>query len=270
MSYGVFIVDEDSIQPEGICRAVLGYRNAIAEAVATGASEDPAYPLLAAFDHSYNTEYSPTHASTVTITFSFSGVQTINYFGVISKNAQESALSFNIELLNPATGLYEVVAGFGSMTNGVPSMAYFGSHSALAVRVTINYTSKPYIMTMFCGEAIVFPRTLSLGAQPGHLSNIDEVEIFFADEGLNIAPSRRLPRGYQLKGAINFVKMTTIEQFWKEYSNHVKDVKTLFFMWNDKLPGEVIYGVQIPDRLTKPAYKTSLFTQVEFDIIGWA
>lgn len=270
MSYSVYIVDDSIQPPEGICRAVLGYRNAIAEAIPTGQNEDADYPLIAAFDHAYNTEYSPSVPTSVTMTFSFSAVRTINYFAVISKNAQESALSFSIEILNPTTGLYEVVAGFGSMTNGVPSMAYFGDHSALAVRVTMMYSSKPYIMTMFCGEAIVFPRPLSLGAQPGHLSNIDEVEIFYADEGLNIAPSRRLARGYQLKGTINYVKMTTIEQFWKEYADYVKDIKTLFFMWNDKLPNQVIYGVQVPDRLTKPSYKTSLFSQVDFDIVGWA
>lgn len=269
MSYSVYIVD-DSVQPQGICRAVLGYRNALESAIPSGTNEDPNYPLINAFDHSYNTEYSPITTSSVQVVFSFSGATSLNYFAVISKNAEESALSFNVEILNPATGLYEVATGFGSMTNGVPSMSYFGTKSALAVRVTMTYTSKPYIMSMFCGNAIVFPRTLSLGAQPGHLSNIDEVEIFYADEGLNIAPSRRLARGYQLKGSINYVKMTTINEFWKEYSNHVKDIKTLFFMWNDQKPTEVIYGVQVPDRLTKPSYKTSLFSQVDFDIVGWA
>lgn len=269
MSYSVYVVD-DTLEVQGMCRSVLGYRNAIADAIASGAAEDSEYPLVGAFDHSYETEYSPVSSSSVEIIFSFSGITELNYFAVISKNAQESGVSFTVEVLRSDTGLYEEVAGFGSMTNGVPAMVYFGEYSALAVKVTMDYTAKPYIMTMFCGKAIVFPRTLSIGAQPGHLSNIDEVEIFNADEGLNIAPSRRLARGYQMKGSINFVKMTIIEEFWREYANHVKDVKTLFFMWNDKLPGQVIYGVQIPDRLTKPSYKTSLFSQVEFDIIGWA
>lgn len=269
MSYSVYIVD-DSIQQDGICRTVLAYRNALEGAAYTGGPALENYPLLGAFDHSYNKEYAPEDPNQAVLTFFFSTPKTINYFAVISKNAQESGVSFTVEVLSATTGIYEEVAGFGSMTNGVPSMSYFGNYSALAVRVTLDYTSTPYIMSMFCGEAIVFPRTLSLGAQPGHLSNIDEVEIFYADEGLNIAPSRRLARGYQLKGSINYVKMTTVEQFWREYSNHVKDVKTLFLMWNDKLPEQVIYGVQIPDRLTKPAYKTSLFSQIEFDVVGWA
>lgn len=269
MSYGVYIVD-DSIEQEGICRSVLGYRNALEGSIYSGAAEDSSYPLENAFDHSYESEYAPLGATSTQIIFSFSGATPINYFAVISKNAQQSGVSFTIEVLRSDTGLYEQVAGFGSMTDGIPAMSYFGQYSALAVRITMNYTSRPYIMTMFCGQAIVFPRTLSLGAQPGHLSNIDEVEIFYADEGLNIAPSRRLARGYQLKGSINYVKMTIIEQFWREYTDHVKGIKTLFFMWNDRMPEQVIYGVQIPDRLTKPTYKTSLFSQIEFEIVGWA
>jgi hypothetical protein len=269
MSYSVYIVD-DEIPQQGICRTVLAYRNALENAFVSGGAALANYPLTDAFDHSYNTEYAPAGSTQSIILFEFSGAKTINYFAVISKNAQESGVSFTVDVLVASTGIYETVAGFGSMTNGVPSMTYFGNYSALAVRVTIDYTATPYIMSMFCGEAIVFPRTLSIGAQPGHLSNIDEVEIFYADEGLNIAPSRRLSRGYQLKGAINYVKMSTIEQFWREYSDHVKGVKTIFLMWNDKLPEQVIYGVQIPDRLTKPAYKTSLFSQVDFDLVGWA
>lgn len=261
---------------DGICRTILAYRNITESAIISGADEQALYPFSNSFDHSYNTEYAPADATTVTIVCSLAAASKINYISLISKNGEDSGLSLELEGLMVSSGIYEPICEISSFKNGIPSMVYFGDEhpgrfaNVLAVRITLTYTSTPYIMTMFCGNAIVFPRTLSLGAQPGHLSNIDEVEIFYADEGLNIAPSRRLARGYQLKGSINYVKMTTIEQFWREYSNHVKDVKTLFLMWNDKLPEQVIYGVQIPDRLTKPAYKTSLFSQIEFDVVGWA
>lgn len=261
---------------EGICRTILGYRNIIPEGIDSGAAENENYPFSNVYDHSYNTEYAPVTSTTNTITISLSQAQKINYIALNSKNGADSGLSLTLEGLMVTSGVYEPICEIESFENGVPAMVYFGEDfpsrlaNVLGIRIVLTYTSTPYIMTMFCGQAIVFPRTLSLGAQPGHLSNVDEVEIFNADEGLNILPSRRLARGYQLKGTINYVKMTMLETFWKEYSNHVKDVKTVFFMWNDKKPKEVIYGVQIPDRLTKPAYKTSLFSQVDFDIIGWA
>lgn len=268
MSSAVYIVD-DLVQPAGLCRTVLAYRNAL-EGVYNSAPSLGNYPIENAFDHSYVSEYAPSGGTQTVVTFFFSSPKTINYFAAISKNAQESALSFSVEILNSGTGLYQTVTGFGSMKNGIPTMKYFGNFSALAVRITMDYTSTPYIMSMFCGEAIVFPRSLSLGAQPGHMGNIDEVEIFHADEGLNIAPSRRLARGYQAKGTINYVKMSLLETFWREYTDHVKSVKTVFFMWSDQKPDEVIYGVQIPDRHTKPAYKTNLFSSVDFEFIGWA
>lgn len=261
---------------EGICRSILGYRNSIEDAIVSGDNADSNYPFSNSYDHSYNTEYAPVSSTTVTINCSLSGATKANYFSLISKNGASSGLSVVVNGLMASTGIYEQLCEIESFRDGIPSMVYFGGDflgryaNVLAIQIVMTYTSKPYIMTMFCGDAIVFPRTLSLGAQPGHLSNIDEVEIFYADEGLNIAPSRRLARGYQMKGTINFVKMTMLEKFWREYSNHVNDVKTLFFLWNDKIPEQVIYGVQIPDRLTRPSYKTSLFSQVEFDIVGWA
>lgn len=260
---------------DGICKSILAYRNALLDAASiTGAQENPAYPFTNALDHSYNTEYAPVTATSIIVTFS--GSTKINYLALISKNGKDSGLSVSIEGLMALTGSYESLGDISSFENGIPGMVYFGdgfsgkAANVLGLRINISFTSTPYIMSMFSGEAVVMARTLSLGAQPGHLSNIDEVEIFYADEGLNIAPSRRLARGYQLKGSINYVKMSKIEQFWREYSDHVKDVKTLFFMWNDKLPKQVIYGVQVPDRLTKPSYKTSLFSQIDFEIVGWA
>jgi hypothetical protein len=119
-------------------------------------------------------------------------------------------------------------------------------------------------------EAIVFPRTFSLGFQPAHLSYLDEVRQFNADEGLNLVGGRRLARGKQLEGKINYVRMTFIEDFWDEFSNHVLDSKPVMLMWNSQLTDQVIYGAQDPNRLTKPKYKTSLFGELDFNIAGWA
>jgi hypothetical protein len=278
MSNDVFIVNTENTV-SSFCKTILGYRCAISENNAIPVYQDNNYPLKNAFDGYYSTEYSPDVVASPTstiLTFSFSVVEKINYFGIISKNAEESGLNIIVEVYRSTSMAYEQVSGFGSITNGVPVMVYFGDDfaagyaSCVSVRVTINYTSKPYIMAMACGEAIVFPRTFSLGAQPAHLSPIDEVELFYSDEGLNLAPSRRLTRGFQFKGSIGYVKISLIETFWREYSNHVIDIKPFFLMWNNNLAGEVIYGVQNPDRLTKPAYKTNLFSSIEFEVVGWA
>lgn len=279
MSMGVFVVNNTGQVGGSTCRAILGYRNLLSDLIVSGQTEDPDYPAENAFDYSYNTEYSPdlTFApSSVSMVFSLSSVEQIDYFMIISKNAQESQLSVVVEAFIPDEGDYVQVAVFGSLTNGVPAMVYFGQDfdqgyaSAISIRVTFNYVSKPYIMSMMCGKAIVFPRTFSLGFQPASTANMDEVRMFNTDEGLNIVSGRRLKRGYQAKGSINYVRMSTVKAFWKEFTEHVLDSKPFCLMWNDTAPTDVVYGVQNPDRHTKPTYKTSLFTQIDFDIIGWA
>lgn len=279
MSTGVFVVNNSGQVGSPTCRTILGYRNLLPNAIASGSGvsgQDPDHPLSMALDHSYNTEYSVSNASSAVIVFSFSSLQPVDYFMLISKNAQESQLSVKVEAYIPEDGDYVELGGFGSISDGVPVMIYFGDEfdpgfaASASIRITLTFTSKPYIMSMMCGKAVVFPRTMSLGFQPGATASMDEVRAFNADEGLNVVTSRRLRRGKQARGSINYVRMKMARQFWPEYMDHVLDSKPVCLMWNDKEPTDVIYGIQNPDRLTKLSYKTNMFTQIDFDIIGWA
>lgn len=281
MSIGTFVVDS-SAAISGTCKTVLGFRNILTKPIATGTgvtNEDPDYPLELALDDSYNTDYSPDislNPAQSVITFTPASPTKLNYFMLISKNAQASGLSVTVEVQRSTTGLYETVSGFGSMTDGVPVMVYFGEGetgnyiNSNAVRITLNYTAKPYIMSMMCGEGVVMPRTFSLGFQPGDLSYLDEVRQFMADEGLNLVTSRRLSRGKQLEGKINYVRMDVVRTFWEDYADHVLNSKPVSIMWNTDRPDEIIYGAQNPSRLTKPKYKNNLFTEIDFDVVGWA
>lgn len=277
MSIGTYVVNNtQSVDPT--CKAILGFRSVL-DADQASYSVDASYPIENALDQKYNTEFAPNfsfYPTSAIIEFTLTSVQLVNYFMIISKNAEESELSVIVEVFRSDTAAYEQVAGFGSMTDGLPVMVYFGDNfdsgyaSALRIKITLSYISVPYIMSMMCGDAIVFPRTFSLGFQLPSLASLDEVRQFEAEEGLNIVSGRRLARGNQARGSINFVRMTTVRSFWKEFQNHVLDSKPLCLMWNDQDPTEIIYGVQNPSRLTKPTYKTSLFTQLDFDIVGWA
>ncbi len=279
---GVYVVDTSIAKPNNSCRAILGFRNVLSQNISdnvSGVDDDINYPLSLAFDYSYASEYSPnlaTHPTSETTYYYFSSTQKLNYFMLISKNAQASGLSVLVEVFRAETAAYETVANFGSMKDGKPVMVYFGDLYAsgyingLQVRTTITYTAKPYIMSMMCGLAIAFERTFSLGFQPAYAAYLDEVEQFDADDGLNVTIGRRLAKGKQLKGSINFVNIAGLKDFWDEFANHVLDVKPICMLWNTKVPDEAVYGVQVPQRLTKPAYKTSNSSSVDFEIIGWA
>jgi hypothetical protein len=259
------------------CRTVLGFRNVLSQNIAVG-SWDASYPLSLAFDDSYHSEFSPGTPGPATSVYEFflPAVTQLNYFSICSKNANDAGLSVQVEVYRASTAAYSIVAGFGSMTNGKPVMVYFGDlfttgyADALKVKISLTYTSKVYIMSMMCGTGIVFPRTMSTGFQPSFAAYLDDVEQFYADDGLNMTIGRRLAKGKQLKGSINYVKMSTLKEFWEEYANHVLNSKTISLLWNTKMPDECIYGLQVPDRLTKPTYKNSNFAQVDFEVIGWS
>lgn len=279
MSIGTFVVSSSSSEIS-TCRAVLAYNDDLRSAVRSGTANtntDSNYPATLLFDDLYNTEWSVntvTNPTTCQFVFSFTGVKQMNYFAIFSKNAGDCGLSVTVEVLKAESGSYETIAGFGSMTNGKPVMVYFGNNyasgyvNALAMRVTFIYTSKPYIATMMAGKAIVFPRTFSTGFQPP--AYIDEVEQFYTDDGLNLVSGRRLERGKQLKGEINYVRMDQIETFWNDFHNHVLNSKPLFLMWNTNKPDVVIYGAQTPERLSKPTYKNPIFSSLSFEVVGWA
>jgi len=277
---GWFVVNEANGSDGQGCKAILGYRNILTVAATGGlyaGDIDAAYPLDNLFDDSYQTEFSPddtTSPDSIEIIFTYGGIQPLDYFAFMSKNSEESELAVTVSVMLASTMEYEEVATFNNIRNGVPAMVYFGLLDApidcMAVKIEMAYTSKPFITTFYCGRAVAFPKTFSIGAQPAHLSCVDEVRQFDADEGLNLVGGRRLSRGYQFSGTINFVRMDFVESFWREYSNHVLNSKPFFLMWSTDKPGEVIFGASPPAQLHKPKYKTSLFSELSFDVRGWA
>lgn len=276
---GVYVVSSSTTEAS-TCKAVLAYDDQLRLSVLSGTANtntDANYPTSLLFDDLYNTEWSvntSTNPTTCQFIFSFTGVPQINYFSIFSKNAGDCGLSLEVEILRSDTGVYETVATISDMTNGKPEMVYFGNNystgyaSSLAMRVTLEYTSKPYISMMMAGFAIVFPHGFTSGFQPP--AYIDEVEQFYADDGLNLVSGRRLERGKQLKGEIAYVRMSQIESFWNDFHNHVLNSKPLCLMWNTNKPDVVIYGAQTPERLSKPAYKNPIFSSLSFEIVGWA
>ncbi len=260
----------------GLCKTILGFRSVLPTASASVTTEDPDYPISLAVDNSYHTEFSPLSSTTCEIIFILPSIEDVNYFTIVSKNAVETELAGEVFIYRASTAAYVSVGEFNTMTNGKPVMIYFGPDfesgyaDALRVKVVLTYSDKPYIMAMMAGKAIVFGNTMSVGFQPPFGAYLDEVEQFSPDDGFNVTIGRRIAKGKQLKGHLGYVRMTTLKEFWDEYSNHVLDSKPLCIMWNITIPDEIIYGLQVPDKLTKPSYKNSAFAQVDFEVVGFA
>jgi len=264
----VFVVN--NLSPTShLCTAVLGFRNVINGAQYIG-SEDPLYPFANAFDNKTNTEYSPFITSgTVIIEFSQSAPTSISYFALFCKNSGQCNLSFEYEVLNVNTGNYESVGTRSAFGNAKPQMISFDPILSSAQRLTIGFDSKCYIANIATGAAINFGRTVSQGFQVGRNASLDEVASF-STEGNNFIQGRRLFNGYQEKASLAFLNYDEVDVWWSEYMNHVLNSKPLFFMANNQKQNNVVFGLQSPNNLTKPSYKNSFDTDLEFDIQGWA
>lgn len=249
--------------------SILGFRSILPTVTTiTGEAEDPLFPFSNTLDFRDSTKYSPSATSgSVVITLNQSSIQTIDYFAFAIHNAQDAGLTGQLEVDSGAG--FVVVAEFASIKNNRPFLKFFGTKNTQRQRLTLNFTSKLFIGSIFLGEAVVFNRTPSLGFQPARFSPLDTVEQFTADAGNNFIIGRRINRGFESKGTFRFVNFDDIELIWEDFANHVLDSKQVFFQWS-QTKDQTVFGIHPPNLLHKPTYVTSFHSDVSFTIRGYA
>lgn len=232
----------------------------------SGAAEDPDYPFANCIDYPDNTKYSPlSESGTVEIQFNQGADQVVNCFAIAIHNAQTAGLYAKLENWNGAD--WDLITEFTSLKDDKPFMHVFDDTTTRRQRLTLTFTSKLYIGTIYLGKAEIGLSTPDIGFQPAKFAPLDEVEQF-TTEGNNQIMGRRISRGWQARGTFGYVKFDKLDDFYEEYQNWVLDSKPVFFKWSN-LRDEVVFGRQNPDRLTKPTYKTPLHSQIEFEINGY-
>lgn len=247
--------------------SVLGFRTVLIGSTITGQAEDPLFPFANAVDFRDNTKYSPLATSgSVVITFVQTAPTDIDYFAFAIHNSEDAGLSGQLEV-DSGFG-FEVVAEFNGLKNNRPFLKFFGTKNSIQQRLTLNFTSKLFIGSIYIGKAVVFNRTPSLGFQPARFSSLDTVEQFTTD-GNNFITGRRETRGFQSKGTFRFVNFSDIEDVWEDFANHVLDSKPVFFKWSN-IKDQTVFGIQPVNRLHKPSYVTSNHSDVTFEINGYA
>jgi len=247
--------------------SIIGYDTVLPTSTVTGQAEDPLLPFSNALDFRDNTKYSPAAASGSTvIEFTQSNPVTIDYIGFAVHNGATAGLNGTLEV-DTGSG-YVLEASFGSLTDNRPFMKYFGSRTSVKQRLTLNYTSKLFIGSIYIGAAMVLPRTPSLGFQPAQFSPLDKVEQFTTD-GNNFIIGRRINKGFQTKARFRFISFSFIESNWEDFADHVLDSKPVYFKWSG-IKDQVTFGLQNPRSLHKPRYATSNHSDISLEINGYA
>jgi len=267
-----FVVSSAPIEvgAHNLCRAILGYKNLLNTSSYIVADQDPSYPFLLAHDFKTNTEYSPlSNSGSVEINIYNAEPLPVSYIGIFSKNASDCNLSVKVELANLSTGVYEEIVTRGSFGNAKPQMIYWEERQAVAIKITLYFSSKCYIASLSIGQAIVFSRPPSAGYQPARNASLDEVSNFSTD-GNNFIQGRRLKNGFEEKAPINYQTYDWLDGWWAEFMNHVLDSKPIYFMANNQIQTNCVFGLQNPQSLTKPNYKNKQHVDIDLEVRGWA
>lgn len=256
---------------------LFGYQTILPDSTITG-TPVVQYPIQQALDYRDNTEFAPTFVNSSTehvYEFQQGTIGKADYFGILSRNGGTAGLRVKVEVFDMDEQQYVEVLDMSTFKNGKPELVYFGhlasggAFSTMNQRITIQSTERVYITAMYCGKGLLFLHPPSLGFTPAHTSPMDIVENFVT-EGNNFTIGRRIPKGFQTKGVINFIEWDFIDTHWPPFQQHVLNSRPLFFAWSDRKPKQVIYGLQNPQTLSKPTYATSFHGSLDFEINGYA
>jgi len=268
MSQVLVVNTNAALSLTGCPYSAIGYQTLIPTSTILNAAEDPDYPFANALDYRDNTKYSPLAASgSVVIEFRQAATSEVNYLGFAIHNGQTAGLTGKLEYSTDGGISWLTVFEFSGLTDNKTFMHVFDSVFSERQRLTLNFTSKLYISCIYMGKAKLMDSTPTLGFQPAKFAPLDEVEQF-STEGNNFIIGRRISRGYQAKGTFSYITFDDLNDWYEDYQDHVLDSKPVFFKWNSDI-NDAVFGMQNPQQLTKPTYKTSFHADIDLEINGY-
>jgi len=262
----VFVLGGDS-SSGGVCKSILGFRSVLPTSTVTGDSEDTQYPFVNALDYRDNTQYSPSiESGSVTIEFRQAADVELDYLGIAIHNGKAAGLTGFLELL--INGVWTVVANFTPLGDLKTICERFDLQSSQRQRLTLNFTSKLYIGTIYLGKSWQFSRMPNEGFTPANSNNIDEVVGFQSNTGQFII-SRRKQVGYAQSGSFDFIAFDEINVEYIDYMNHVKDGKPFFMKWDINVNQNIFGQHASPNNLRAPSYTSANTATFDFEMVGY-
>ncbi len=251
----------------GVCKSILGFRSVLPTSTVTGDSEDTQYPFVNALDYRDNTQYSPSiESGSVTIEFRQAADVELDYLGIAIHNGKAAGLTGFLELL--INGVWTVVANFTPLGDLKTICEKFDLQSSQRQRLTLNFTSKLYIGTIYLGKSWQFSRMPNEGFTPANSNNIDEVVGFQSNTGQFII-SRRKQVGYAQSGSFDFIAFDEINVEYIDYMNHVKDGKPFFMKWDVNVNQNIFGQHARPNNLRAPSYTSANTATFDFEMVGY-
>lgn len=264
-----FVVGGDDAGQSGdVCKSILGFRNSILTSTISGENADSKYPFSNCLDYRDNTQYSPSNESgSVVIEFRQTANIAIDYIGIAIHNGKSAGLVGKLECL--INGAWEEVANFTPLGDLKTICEKFPLTTCQRQRLTLSFTSKLYIGTIYMGKSWEFSRMPNEGFTPANSNNIDEVIGFQSNDNGQFIISRRKQVGYAQSGEFDFISFDEINTEYIDYMEHVKDGKPFFMKW-DVTVNQNIFGQHArPNSLRAPSYTSANTATFSFEMVGY-
>lgn len=263
----VFVLPKREALTGVICKSILGFRSLIPTSVISGANEDPKYPFANCLDYRDNTQYSPSASSgSVVIEFSQQAESMTDYIGIAISNASTAQLTGKVEL--QVNGVWTEVANIVPRGDNKTICEYFEPQLSSRQRITLEFTSKLFIGTIYLGKSWTFERLPNLGFTPADSNNIDEVIGFKNNRG-QFTMGRRKEVGYAQSGAFDFIDFEKINTDYIAFMHHVKDSKAFFMKWDVEMDSSIFGQHASPNSLQAPTYSNANSSTFNFSMVGY-
>lgn len=260
--------DSDGINGGGVCKSILGFRNAILTSTIIGASEDPTYPFSNCLDYRDNTQYSPPiDSGSVTIEFRQTVNIDVDYIGIAIHNGKTANLTGTLELF--LNGVWVVVANLTPIGDLRTMCEKFNASYCQRQRLTLNFTSKLFIGTIYMGKSWEFSRMPNEGFTPANSNSVDQVIGFQSNDNGQFIISRRKQVGYAQSGEFDFISFDEINEEYIDYMEHVKDGKPFFMKWDVGIDQNIFGQHASPNSMRAPSYTAANTATFSFDMVGY-
>lgn len=184
----------------------------------------------------------------------------VDFIGIVGTNWDSANASV---VVRDAPG-GNILANISGLNDNQPAFAIItkSNYSTLYFEFTASNTSLE-VGEIYAGEAMLLPRNVSTGYQPGRWTFSDDIS-FSRTKNNQFGPSTVSDRGTEERFTINFVDTSYMETTWKTFISAARG-KPIFFLWNKDNSNQAIYGHWT---ISDPSFTSSLYSSIRMTVNG--
>lgn len=236
----------------------IAFDNLASSAVTVTASHDTSNAINT-YDGMTTLKWSPGNASpTLQFDGSFSDV---DYIGLAGVNWNTAGCSLTVKDSGGAT-----LASISGLKDNQPALLIIDKANQSTIKFEFTCSNSLLeVGEVYFGEAMLLPRNVSVGYQPGRWTS-NNIVTMAKTEANQFGASTVRNRGTTERFRINFVSTDYMESTFKDFISDAEGLP-IFFLWNKNNNNQAVFGQW---EAGNPTYESSLFSSISMTIRGVA